>query len=156
VIKVGAATETELKREKTAEDAVSATRAAVEEGSSPGWRRPLNSIAALDKVKARAMSGRRQHPSASPGGAAPQIAVNAGLEGSVVVEKVKGLPRARAGRGHRSLRGHGRRRDHRPHQGDPLRRAERRVDRGPAVTTEVLITDIPERTRAAPPQMPDY
>jgi chaperonin GroEL len=96
VIKVGAATETELKEKKhRMEDAVSATRAAVEEGIVPGGGVVLlNSIAALDKVKAEGdeLAGvnilRRalEEP-------LRQIAVNAGLEGSVVVEKVKGLPK---------------------------------------------------------------
>src|ERR1039458_4876491 len=94
VIKVGAATETELKEKKhRMEDAVSATRAAVEEGIVPGGGVVLlNSIAALDKVKAEGdeLAGvnilRRalEEP-------LRQIAVNAGLEGSVVVEKGKGL-----------------------------------------------------------------
>ena len=53
VIRVGAATETELKEKKhRVEDALSATRAAVEEGIVPGGGVALiNAIAALDKVK---------------------------------------------------------------------------------------------------------
>ncbi|MDD3926338.1 MAG: chaperonin GroEL [bacterium] len=94
VIRVGAATETELKEKKhRVEDALSATRAAVEEGIVAGGGKTLiNVIAALDSVKAEgdAKVGiaivRRalEEP-------LRQIANNAGLEGSVVVEKVKGM-----------------------------------------------------------------
>ncbi|MBC7341511.1 MAG: chaperonin GroEL [Clostridia bacterium] len=94
VIKVGAATETELKEKKhRVEDALSATRAAVEEGIVPGGGTTLiNIIPVLDDVKAEGDESigvqivRRalEEP-------LRQIAVNAGLEGSVVVEKVKTL-----------------------------------------------------------------
>ena len=59
-----------------------------------------------------------------------QIAINAGLEGGVVAEKVR-APRVRLGpqRRHRRVRRPDRGRHHRPGQGDPLRAAERRVDR---------------------------
>jgi len=92
VIKVGAATETELKEKKhRMEDALSATRAAVEEGIVPGGGVTLlNAISALDKLKGTPdeMIGvsivRRalEEP-------ARQIANNAGAEGSVVVEHIK-------------------------------------------------------------------
>ncbi|MBC7346262.1 MAG: chaperonin GroEL [Clostridia bacterium] len=92
VIKVGAATETELKEKKhRVEDALSATRAAVEEGIVPGGGVALlNAIAALDKVEVsgdeaagvRIVRRAMEEP-------LRQIAVNAGLEGSVVVERVK-------------------------------------------------------------------
>ena len=96
VIKVGAATETELKAKKHRfEDALSATRAAVEEGIVPGGGATLiNVIPALDglgenadeKVGVRIVRRALEEP-------LRQIAENAGLEGSVVVEKVKGLPK---------------------------------------------------------------
>src|SRR6202023_2120493 len=96
VIKVGAPTETELKEKKhRMEDAVSATRAAVEEGIVPGGGVVLvNAIPALDKVKAEGdvLTGvnilRRalEEP-------LRQIVNNAGWEGSVVVEKVRSLPK---------------------------------------------------------------
>jgi len=96
VIKVGAATETELKEKKHRfEDALSATRAAVEEGIVPGGGATLiNVIPALDglgenadeKVGVRIVRRALEEP-------LRQIAENAGLEGSVVVEKVKGLPK---------------------------------------------------------------
>ena len=96
VIKVGAATETELKEKKHRfEDALSATRAAVEEGIVPGGGATLiNVIPGLDglgesddeKVGVAIVRRALEEP-------LRQIAANAGLEGSVVVEKVKGLPK---------------------------------------------------------------
>jgi chaperonin GroEL len=92
VINVGAATETEMKEKKArVEDALNATRAAVEEGIVPGGGVALlRSIAALDKLK---LTGDDQlgvnivkRALEDP---LRQIANNAGMEGSVVVEKVK-------------------------------------------------------------------
>ncbi len=92
VIKVGAATETELKEKKHRfEDALSATRAAVEEGIVPGGGVTLvNIIGKLEKIgdtddeKVGALIVRRslEEP-------LRQIAENAGKEGSVVVERIK-------------------------------------------------------------------
>jgi chaperonin GroEL len=92
VIKVGAATETELKEKKhRIEDALSATRAAVEEGVVPGGGVALlDAIKALDKVK---VAGDEQVGVAIIRRAleepARQIANNAGVEGSVIVEEIK-------------------------------------------------------------------
>jgi chaperonin GroEL len=94
VIEVGAATETEMKEKKLRiEDALSATRAAVEEGIVPGGGVAyLNAISALDgldlkedegvgvKIVCRALEDPLRH-----------IAENAGAEGSIVVEKVKSM-----------------------------------------------------------------
>ena len=95
VVKVGAATETELKEVKhRIEDALSATRAAVEEGIvAGGGTALLQAEAAVDKLDiadADEASGARIIRAAL---SAPLywIATNAGLEGSVVVEKVRGL-----------------------------------------------------------------
>ena len=92
VIKVGAATETELKEKKhRIEDALSATRAAVEEGIIPGGGTCLvDIIPALDDIKAevdmavgvKIVRRALEEP-------LRQIAENAGLEGSVVIEHVK-------------------------------------------------------------------
>jgi chaperonin GroEL len=94
VIKVGAATEVELKEKKhRIEDAVQSTKAAIEEGIVPGGGVALlNAQTALDKVDLEgdeltgAMIVRRalEEP-------LKQIATNAGLEGGVVVEKVRSL-----------------------------------------------------------------
>jgi chaperonin GroEL len=92
VINVGAATETEMKEKKArVEDALNATRAAVEEGIVPGGGIALlRCMAALDKLK---LEGDDQLGvnivKRSLEDPARQIANNAGLEGSVVVEKVK-------------------------------------------------------------------
>ena len=97
VIKVGAATETEMKEKKLRmEDALAATRAAVEEGILAGGGTAY--IHAIDEVRkvVDTLSGDEK-----TGGEivlkaleAPmrQIAANAGLEGSVIVNKVKELP----------------------------------------------------------------
>ncbi|MDX1511036.1 MAG: TCP-1/cpn60 chaperonin family protein, partial [Nitriliruptorales bacterium] len=94
VVKVGAATETELKEVKhRIEDALSATRAAVEEGIvAGGGTALLQAEAALDKLdlegdEATGANIVRKALSAP----LFWIASNAGLEGSVVVEKVRGL-----------------------------------------------------------------
>jgi len=94
VIKVGAATETELKEKKhRVEDALSATRAAVEEGVVPGGGVSLiNAISALENVEAEGdvKTGvnilRRALEEPLRG-----IAANAGLDGSVVVESIRRL-----------------------------------------------------------------
>ncbi len=95
VIKVGAATETELKEKKSRfEDAIHATKAAVEEGIVPGGGVTLvNAIKALDEIQAEGderigvniIRRALEEP-------LRQIAHNAGVEGSVIVEKVKELP----------------------------------------------------------------
>jgi len=95
VIKVGAATETELKEKKHRfEDALSATRAAVEEGLVPGGGTTLINIApALEKLKAKDADEKAGIQIVRRALEEPlrAIASNAGLEGSVVVQKVKGL-----------------------------------------------------------------
>jgi len=92
VINVGAATETEMKEKKArVEDALNATRAAVEEGILPGGGVSyLRSIPALEKLK---LEGDQQigvnivkRALEEP---ARQIAENAGKEGSVIVERLK-------------------------------------------------------------------
>ncbi len=96
VIKVGAATETELKEKKHRfEDALSATRAAVEEGIVPGGGVTLLNVqSALDNLTG---SDDELHGIAIVRRALESplrtIAENAGFEGSVVVNKVKTLPR---------------------------------------------------------------
>jgi chaperonin GroEL len=92
VIKVGAATETEMKEKKArVEDALNATRAAVEEGIVPGGGVAyLRTLPALDKMKlegdeqvgVRIVKKALEEP-------LKMIANNAGVEGSIVVEKVK-------------------------------------------------------------------
>jgi len=102
VIKVGAATEVELKEKKhRIEDAVSTTKAAIEEGVVPGGgvallRAQTAIYEAADKLEGDEATGARivgravEEP-------LKQIAVNAGLEGGVVVEKVRNLKKATEG-----------------------------------------------------------
>ncbi len=95
VIKVGAATEVELKERKhRVEDALSATRAAVEEGILPGGGVALlNSLSVLDKLEVsgdeatgvNAVRKAIEEP-------IRRIAINAGKDGSVVVDVVKKSP----------------------------------------------------------------
>jgi chaperonin GroEL len=92
VIKVGAATETEMKEKKhRVEDAVQATRAALEEGIVPGGGVALlNAAASIDTKK---LEGDERTGAAIITRALEepirQLAQNAGLEGSVVVDKVR-------------------------------------------------------------------
>ena len=96
VLKVGAATESELKEKKSRiEDALQATRAAVEEGIVAGGGVALvNAIPALDKLSVSDNDEKVGVDIIRKALEAPMraIASNAGYEGSVVVEKVKGLP----------------------------------------------------------------
>ena len=95
VVKVGAATETEMKEKKhRVEDALQATRAALEEGIVPGGGVAL--VNAADSIKLTGQGDERT-------GAAiivraleeplRQLANNAGLEGSVVIDKVRQAPK---------------------------------------------------------------
>ena len=92
VIKVGAATETELKEKKArVEDAMHATRAAVEEGIVPGGGAALlRALPAIDKIKAEGDEhvgvGIVKRALEEP---ARQIALNAGFEGAVVIGKIR-------------------------------------------------------------------
>jgi chaperonin GroEL len=100
VVKVGAATETEMKEKKhRVEDALQATRAALEEGIVPGGGVAL--LQAIDAVKVDAIEDSDEQTGArivlraleEP---VRQLAHNAGLEGSVVVNDVR---KAKAGDG---------------------------------------------------------
>jgi chaperonin GroEL len=151
VIKVGAATEVELKEKKhRVEDALSATRAAVEEGILPGGGVALiNASPALDKVKAEGdectgidiLKKALEEP-------LRWIAENAGQEGSVVVDKVK---RSKKGVGYDALR---------DEYGDmvakgiidPLKVTRTGLENASSIanmilTTESLVTDIPEKDK---------
>ena len=102
VIKVGAATEVELKEKKhRIEDAVSTTKAAVEEGVVPGGgvallraqsrlRDLAEKLEGDEATGARIVARALEEP-------LKQIAVNAGLEGGVVVEKVRSLKKPNEG-----------------------------------------------------------
>ena len=137
VIRVGAATEIEMKEKKArVEDALNATRAAVEEGIVPGGGVALLRCApALDAMKLKSHDEELGVKIIKRALEEPirQIANNAGFEGSVVAEHVKnekgGIRLQRRNRRLRRPAGRGR---HRPHQGDPLRHPERRLGGRPA------------------------
>jgi chaperonin GroEL len=163
VIRVGAATETELKEKKhRVEDALSATRAAVEEGIVPGGGVALvNAVAALEKF--------RMHDDDENTGVQivrralevpmRKISANAGQDGAVIIETVRRLQKSR--------------KNHRVGYNvmtneyvdmieagipDPAKVTRGAVENAASIaamilTTEALITDVPEEEKAAP--MPD-
>ncbi len=160
VLKVGAATEVELKEKKhRVEDALSATRAAVEEGIVPGGGVAfVNVLPCLNKIKATGDEATGvnivRHALVEP---LRMIAINAGREGSVVAEKVK---RSKPGIGYDALRD-----DYADMQKrgiiDPAKVAIAGLENAASVaamviTTEALISDLPEKERPAMPPMPEY
>jgi chaperonin GroEL len=160
VIKVGAATETAMKEKKArVEDALNATRAAVEEGIVPGGgvsllraSKAIDSLKKLEgdeKVGAMIVKRSLEEP-------IRQIVENAGLEGSVIVEKVKAETVATRGYDAESME-----------YVDMIQagiidptKVERIALQNAAsiasllLTTEALITDIPEDAKPAAPAMP--
>ena len=139
VVKVGAATETEMKEKKhRVEDALQATRAALEEGIVPGGGVALLQASSAVKVAANGASADGSDDERTGARIVlraleeplRQLAENAGLEGSVVVNDVR---KAKKGQGLNAAtqrdRRSRRRRHHRPGDGHPLGAAERRVDR---------------------------
>ena len=102
VIKVGAATEVELKEKKhRIEDAVSTTKAAIEEGVVPGGgvallRSQAAVLAVADSLEGDEATGARIVAKAveEP---LKQIAINAGLEGGVIIDKVRNLKKPNEG-----------------------------------------------------------
>jgi chaperonin GroEL len=156
---VGAATETELKEKKhRIEDALSATRAAVEEGIVPGGGTAfINAIPALDrlnvegdeKVGVDIIRKALEEP-------LRQIAFNAGLEGSIIVEKLKASEK---GIGFDALR---------EEYGDMIKKGivdPTKVTRSTlqnaasvaamVLTTEAVVADIPEKEKTPPMPNPD-
>lgn len=162
VIKVGAATEVELKEKKhRVEDALSATRAAVEEGILPGGGvAVLNISSVLDKLKAEGdektgvdiIKKAIEEP-------LRWIAINAGKEGSVIIDKVK---RSKKGVGYDALN------DEYVDMVakgiiDPLKVTRTGLENAASIatmilTTEALVCDLPEKEKAGPPMppMPEY
>jgi len=167
IIRVGAATEVELKEKKhRVEDALSATRAAVEEGIVPGGGVALlNAVPALDDVKMDLpdeQTGvtilRRALEEPMRG-----IVRNAGLDGAVVVDTVR---RKQKEEGNLNI-GYeimGNEYTDMVKAGiiDPAKVTRGALENAASIaamilTTEALITDIPEKERPAPtPPMPEY
>lgn len=155
VIQVGAATEVELKEKKLRiEDALSATRAAVEEGIVPGGGTALlRAIPGLDGLN---LEGDEQIGAAIVRRALEepvrQIAHNAGLEGSVIVETIK---KESGNRGYDAA--HGEVVDM-VQAGivDPAKVTRFTLQNAASIaamllTTEALVADKPEKKEAAPP-----
>ncbi|HNS36992.1 MAG TPA: chaperonin GroEL [Anaerolineaceae bacterium] len=167
IIRVGAATETELKEKKhRVEDALSATRAAVEEGIVPGGGVALvNAIAALEKLKLGVEDEQIGVNIVRKSLEVPmrRIAENAGMEGSVVVENVRQQQKKakNAHIGYDVLSGEY---IDMVKSGviDPAKVTRGALENAASIaamilTTEALITDAPEKDKpAAAPQMPDY
>ena len=158
VINVGAATETEMKEKKArVEDALHATRAAVEEGIVPGGGVALlRCVGAIDKlglegdeaVGALIVKRALEEP-------ARQLSANAGLEGSVVVERLKGQKGANgfnvASEEYVDLFKAG--------IIDPTKVTRAALQNASSIaslllTTEALVTEVPEKEGAAPGGMP--
>jgi chaperonin GroEL len=166
IIRVGAATETELKEKKhRVEDALSATRAAVEEGIVPGGGVALlNAIPVLDTLKMEYEDEQIGVNIVRKALEVPmrKIVENAGKEGSVIIENVRQAQK----------------RENDPKIGYDVLRDEylnmvkggvidpAKVTRGALenaasiaamiLTTEALITEVPEKEKPAAPPMPEY
>jgi chaperonin GroEL len=155
VIKVGAATEVELKEKKhRIEDALSATKAAVEEGIVPGGGVVLVDI--IPKIDLNKFEGDIRTGAAIVVKALEeplrQISANAGLEGSVVVEKVKTLPE---GQGLDAMSG---KYVNMIDAGiiDPAKVTRSALQNAASIaalllTTEVIVADKPEKEKPMPP-----
>ncbi len=166
VIRVGAATETELKEKKhRVEDALSATRAAVEEGIVPGGGVAL--INARDSIKNMKMDDEDANIGVNVVRRALEVpmrklAENAGQDGAVVMDTVRRTQSQKknlnigydvlAGEYVDMVKG-----------GiiDPAKVTKGALENAASIaamilTTEALITDVPEKDRPAPPQMPEY
>ncbi len=159
IINVGAATESEMKEKKArVEDALHATRAAVEEGIVPGGGVALlRTISALDKLKLKGdeKTGadiiRRaiEEP-------LRQLALNAGLEGSVIVEKLKNEKDPNVGYdinqdAYVDMLKSG--------VIDPVKVTRTALQNASSIaalllTTEALVTDLPEKDKPSMPAMP--
>ncbi|MHB0923482.1 MAG: chaperonin GroEL [Bellilinea sp.] len=166
IIRVGAATETELKEKKhRVEDALSATRAAVEEGIVPGGGVALiNAMSALDDVKLDNEDEQIGVNIVRKSLVVPmrKIVENAGKEGSVVIENVR---QAQLKSGDTNI-GYDVLRDEYINMVkggviDPAKVTRGALENAASIaamilTTEALITDVPEKDKPAPPPMPEY
>jgi chaperonin GroEL len=167
IIRVGAATETELKEKKhRVEDALSATRAAVEEGIVPGGGVALvNAVGAVEALKLDVDDEQIGVNIVRKALEVPmrKIAENAGKDGSVVVENIRREQKLKNDKriGYDVIR------DEYIDmvEGgviDPAKVTRGALENAASIaamilTTEALITDVPEKDKPAPaPQMPEY
>ena len=165
VIRVGAATEVELKEKKhRVEDALQATRAAVEEGIVPGGGIAyIGAMGAIDEVLKSYDGASDERTGVALLKRALEepirrIATNAGLEGSVIVEEVRKRP---FGEGYDAAKGEY---VNMIERGiiDPLKVTRSALENAASIatmilTTETLITEVPQPPApAAAPAMPEY
>ncbi len=166
IIRVGAATETELKEKKhRVEDALSAARAAVEEGIVAGGEISLiNALVALENVKMDSEDAQVGVNIVRKGLEAPirKLASNAGQDGSVIIDSVRREAAAKKNKniGYNVMTGE---LTDMIKAGviDPVKVVRGALENASSIaamilTTEVLITDVPEKDKAAPPPMPEY
>jgi chaperonin GroEL len=166
IIRVGAATETELKEKKhRVEDALSATRAAVEEGIVPGGGVTLiNAVPALAELKMDDEDAQVGVNIVRKALEVPlkRISENAGMDGSVVLETVRRTQKEK-----NNLRiGYDVIKESyldMVEDGviDPAKVTRGALENAASIaamilTTEALITDLPEKEKPAPPPMPEY
>jgi chaperonin GroEL len=166
IIRVGAATETELKEKKhRVEDALSATRAAVEEGIVPGGGVALiNAMKALDDFKVEGEDAQIGVNIVRKSLENPmrKIAENAGKDGSVILENVR---RAQAEKKNDKVGYDVIKEDYLDMVDDgvidPAKVTRGALENAASIaamilTTEALITDLPEEKAPPAPPMPDY
>ncbi|HSR46433.1 MAG TPA: chaperonin GroEL [Anaerolineales bacterium] len=166
VIRVGAATETELKEKKhRVEDALSATRAAVEEGIVPGGGVAL--VNAMESLKEKKLEFDDENVGVaivrrSLEVPLRKISENAGQDGAVILETVR---RRQAENKNKNF-GYDVLRDEYVDMVkagiiDPAKVTKGALENAASIasmilTTEALVTEVPEREKPAPPPMPDY
>ncbi|MBN1148321.1 MAG: chaperonin GroEL [Anaerolineales bacterium] len=166
IIRVGAATETELKEKKhRVEDALSATRAAVEEGIVPGGGVALiNAVPALFDLKVEGDDAQIGVNIVRKALEMPlrKIAENAGKDGPVILE---GVRRAQKEKGNLRIGYDVIKEEYMDmvEDGviDPAKVTRGALENAASIaamilTTEALITDLPEKDKPAAPPMPDY
>ena len=166
IIRVGAATETELKEKKhRVEDALSATRAAVEEGIVPGGGVTLiNAVSALEGLKLDDEDAQVGVNIVRKALEVPlkKIAENAGKDGSVVLENVRRMQKEK---GNSRIGFDVIKEEYLDmiEDGviDPAKVTRGALENAASIaamilTTEALITDLPEKDKPAPPPMPEY
>lgn len=166
IIRVGAATETELKKKKhRVEDALSAARAAVEEGIVAGGEISLiNAASVLDELKPENDDVKVAINIVRKSLEAPirKLAANAGQDGSVIIDGVRREAAAKKNKniGYNVLTGEY---TDMIKAGviDPVKVVRGALENAASIsammlTTEVLITDVPEKEKPAAPPMPEY
>jgi chaperonin GroEL len=166
IIRVGAATETELKEKKhRVEDALSATRAAVEEGIVPGGGVALvNAMAALDHIKMDNEDAQVGVNIVRKALEIPlrKIAENAGKDGAVILETVRRTQKDKKNKniGYNII---SEAYVDMVKDGviDPAKVTRGALENAASIaamilTTEALVTDVPEKEKPAPPPMPEY